>query len=77
MGSILSPVRTQKFRKFLKEQGCSFRRIKGDHEIWGRKDLMRDIVFITNEKEIPPFHLRNNLKTLGVSVYEFINWLNK
>lgn len=71
MSNKLSPIQTAKFRKFLKKAGCTFNRIKGDHEIWTKPGITRDIVFIANEKEVPPFIIAQNLKTLNISVEEY------
>lgn len=72
MSKKLHPVKTSVFRKFLKSQNFFFIRIKGDHEIWRKEGIIRDIVFITNEKEIPPFHIKSNLKTLDLSIEKFM-----
>lgn len=56
----------KEFIKFLEFIGCVFQRQKGDHLIYKRKNLLRPVV-IVNEKEISPFHIRSNLKTLGIS----------
>jgi predicted RNA binding protein YcfA (HicA-like mRNA interferase family) len=62
----LKPVNTNKFRKFLAQIGCRYDRTEGGHEIWDRNDLLRPVVFRAHEKEIPPTHLRSNLRTLGI-----------
>ena len=77
MSRKLHPIKTRTFRKFLKKQNCKFVRIKGDHEIWRKQNLIRDIVFVTNEKEVPPFHIKTNLKTLNISVEEFLKIINE
>jgi predicted RNA binding protein YcfA (HicA-like mRNA interferase family) len=70
---MIRPVKTQTFRKFLTHIGLVFIRIQGDHEIWDRPDvpLLRPVTFITNEKEVPPMHIKTNLKTIGMSLKEF------
>ena len=49
---------------------------KGDHRIYGRDDLKRPVVF-PEDKEIPVFVIRNNLRVLGISHNEFLNILEK
>ena len=73
----LSPISTRKFRKFLQYVGCEYSRIEGDHEIWKRDGLKRPVTFITNEKEVPPFHIRTNLKTLEMSSDEYLKIITK
>ena len=66
-----------KFREsFLFYVGCHYERKKGDHRIYGRSDLKRPIVF-PEDKEIPVFIIRNNLRVLGISHNEFLNILEK
>jgi predicted RNA binding protein YcfA (HicA-like mRNA interferase family) len=70
---MIRPIKTQTFRKFLQHIGLVFVRIEGDHEIWDRPgvSLLRPVTFITNEKEVPPIHLKTNLKTIGMSLKDF------
>ena len=66
-----------KFREsFLFYVGCHYERKKGDHRIYGRSDLKRPVVF-PEDKEIPVFIIRNNLRVLGISHNEFLNILEK
>lgn len=69
--SRLKSVSWRKFEKFLIYVGCYFVRQKGDHLIYWRSDLKRPIV-IPKDKEIPIFIIKNNLKTLGISVKEYL-----
>ena len=71
----MNPVPTKKWIRFLKINGVVFKRMgKGDHEIWDKIDgsLSRPITFISAEKEIPPMHIRTNLKTLGIDYKDFL-----
>lgn len=72
----MKPISTSKFRRFLEIIGCKYYRTKGSHEVWGRKDLLRPVIFRTHKKEIPPTHIRTNLKTLGMTVEEFEKIIN-
>lgn len=72
----LKPVSWKKFEKFLFYVGCRYERKKGDHRIYGRSDLKRPVVF-PEDKEIPVFIIRNNLRVLGISHNEFLNILEK
>jgi predicted RNA binding protein YcfA (HicA-like mRNA interferase family) len=70
----LSPVSWKKFEKFLFFVGCSFEREKGDHRIYWREGLIRPIV-IPKEKNLPIFIIRNNLRTLGMTIEEYMEIL--
>ncbi|MBA7538769.1 hypothetical protein ES705_31046 [subsurface metagenome] len=73
MSRLLHPIKTSKYRKFLKNLGWEFDRIRGDHEIWEKDGVDHEIVFITNDKEVQPFILHQNNKTLKISDKEFLN----
>lgn len=72
----LTPITKRKFEKFLVFIGCYFKRQKGDHLIYDRVDLKRPVVF-TADKEVPVFIIRNNLRTLRMSVEEYLEILKK
>jgi len=72
----LIPIKRAKFEKFLLFIGCKYKRSKGDHFIYDREDLKRPIV-ITADREVPVFIIRNNLRTLGLSVEEFLTILEE
>lgn len=72
----LVPVKKKRFEKFLKYVGCRLKRINGDHLIFDGPGLKRPIV-ITNDKEVPVFIMRNNLRTLKISPDKFLEILSK
>jgi len=72
----LTPINKTKFHKFLIFVGCKLERTKGDHRIYWRSDLKRPVVII-EDKIVPVFIIRNNLRTLGISPEEFIEILKK
>ncbi|MDA2936491.1 type II toxin-antitoxin system HicA family toxin [Patescibacteria group bacterium AH-259-L05] len=72
----LTPIHWRKFDKFLLFVGCRFKRAKGDHRIYWRKDLKRPIV-IPRDTELPIFIIRNNLRLLGISVEEYLKILKQ
>ncbi|MCX6843963.1 MAG: type II toxin-antitoxin system HicA family toxin [candidate division WOR-3 bacterium] len=58
----------------MKSLGLVHKRTSGSHEILAYPDeskLDRPVVFRGDEKEIPPTHVRTNLRTLGLSSREF------
>lgn len=71
MGKLTS-IKVTTFRKFLEQIGCKMYRVRSSHEIWARKDLTRPVTFRNTKKEIEPFHIRTNLRTLDISVEEFL-----
>ena len=74
--SQLTPVHWKKFEKFVLYVGCHFERQKGDHQIYWRSGLKRPVVFPA-DKEVPVFIIRNNLRTLGISVKEYLEIMEK
>jgi len=56
--------------------GCAYKRTKGDHLVYERPGLKRPVVF-PKDKEIPVFVIRNNLRTLGLGVKEYIEILKR
>jgi predicted RNA binding protein YcfA (HicA-like mRNA interferase family) len=72
----LTPVKIKKYQKFLEYVGCFYKRTKGDHLVYNRKGLLRPIIF-PKEREIPKFIIRNNLRTLNISLDEYFEILKK
>lgn len=68
----LTPIKRKKFETFLRFIGCTLKRTKGDHFIYHRSGLKRPII-ITADSEVPVFIIRNNLRTLGISIEEYLN----
>lgn len=72
----LTPIKRKKFETFLRMIGCVLKRTKGDHLVYTRKDLKRPVI-ITADSEIPIFIIRNNLRTLGISIEEYLNLIDQ
>lgn len=73
----IAPIKLTVWRKFLETVGCKYYPTKGDHEIWGRKDLYRPIVFPTKAKQLGQTLIRNHLKTLKMSTEDYLNIVAK
>lgn len=73
MASI-KPITWRKLEKVVLYVGCHYERKKGDHRIYTRVDLKRPVVF-PEDKEIPVFIVRNNLRILGISHSEYVEIL--
>lgn len=72
----LTSIHWKEFEKFLLYIGCTFERQKGDHRVYWRIGLKRPIILPTY-KNLPIFIIRNNLRTLGMSVEEYLEVLKK
>lgn len=72
----LTPIDKLKFHRFLIYIGCKLTRTKGDHRIYWRENIKRPVV-ITEDKIVPVFIIRNNLRTLGISPEEYTEILKK
>lgn len=71
MGELQS-IKTSLFRKFLLSQGLVHARTRGDHEVWSKPGMTRPVIIQAKNKNVPAAHIRTNLKTLGLSVPEFL-----
>ena len=64
------------FEKFLLEQGCKFKRIKGDHGVYAKSGLKRSLI-VPRYDPLPPFIILNNLRVLGVKKEELLKFLGR
>jgi predicted RNA binding protein YcfA (HicA-like mRNA interferase family) len=67
------PLKT--FRKFLEHHGMSCIRTKGGHEVWSKKNLNRPIVLQTHIDPVPIFIVKNNLRTMGLTIKDLETFL--
>ncbi len=72
----VTEISRPRFEKFLVSIGCEYLRTKGDHIIYGRKDLKRPII-IQADSEIPVFIIKSNLRTLGIDTVEYLEQISK
>lgn len=70
----LSNIPLRIFREFLKHKGLKCVKTQGGHEKWVRSDLGRPVMLQTHIDPVPEFIIRNNLKTIGVSIKEFLEY---
>jgi hypothetical protein len=77
MGGSLKNISLRLFRQFLISKGLKIIRTNGGHEIWGGKQLLRPIVFQTHIDPIPEFVIKNNLRNMGITVEEFLEFCEK
>ncbi len=60
------------FRKFLLTTGCECVATNGGHEKWKREGLTRPIIVQTHIDPVPEFIVRNALRTLNISMSDFL-----
>ena len=72
MGST-APVKTACFIKFLRSRGCE-PDTGTNHNKWKCKGAFRSIIFDRSTKEIPFFHVKTNLRNMGISMADFKRW---
>lgn len=70
----LSNIPLRVFQDFLKAKGLKCIKTEGGHEKWVRGDLRRPVMLQTHVEPIPEFIIRNNLKTIGASIKEFLEY---
>lgn len=73
------PISTIKWKKWLRQKGLIHKRTEASHEVWDYPDdsLLNPIIFRGAKKEIPPFHIYTNLKTLGIDYKTFQKEIQK
>ena len=72
------PIKTKLFIKFLEYNNCyRHGEPRGSHFFWKKPGLIRRIVVREKDKDIPAFHIKTNLDTLGLSFNDLEEFLNK
>ncbi len=74
---ILSNIKISVFRDFLEAQGLHYIDTKGGHEKWSKRGLLRPVIFQTHIDPVPIPVLKNNLRTVGCTTQNLIDFLNK
>ena len=73
----LSNVSLTQFRQFLSDIGCVCVSTSGEHEKWKKEGCLRSVILQTHIDPVPEFIVKNNLRTLGLSRNDFIEWLKQ
>ena len=73
----LSNVSLTQFRQFLSYIGCVCVSTLGGHEKWKKEGCLRSVILQTHIDPVPEFIVKNNLRTLGLSRNDFIEWLKQ
>lgn len=71
----LSNVPLADYRLFLQKAGCSYTSIKGGHEKWTKRGLLRPIIVQTHVDPVPEFIIKNALRSLGLTKADFFKIL--
>ena len=71
------PIPIGCWENFLISKGCEFVRIRASHHHWKCPNCLRPITFWGNEKEIPGFHIKTCLNTLGIKRTSFLQWVKE
>ncbi len=71
------PVKTKCWVKFLLLNGFELSRISSSHHQYKKTGVFRPIPVWGAKKQIPAFHIRTGLKTMGVSPETFFAWLEE
>nr|DAK03401.1 MAG TPA: HICA protein [Caudoviricetes sp.] len=71
----LSNISARRFRGFLESKGLKCIKTEGGHEKWARADLRRPVMLQTHVDPVPEFIVRNNLKTIGATIKELVEYL--
>lgn len=51
--------------------------IEGGHEKWHKNGCLRPIIIQTHIDPIPEFIIKNNLRSLGLTRKDFIDWMKR
>lgn len=70
-------VKTRDFRKLMKFWGLTHVRTKGSHESWSKAGMTRPAILQSNKKEVPRHILSTNLKSIGKTMDDLLNDLEK
>ena len=71
----LSNTSISQFRVFLFDIGCSRISVEGGHEKWHKEGCLRPVIIQTHIDPIPEFIVKNNLRSLGLTRKDFVEWL--
>jgi hypothetical protein len=71
------PVKIKDWLRFLKFKKCRYQRTTASHDHYKCPNCWRTITHREKDKDIPPTHLKTNLKTMGLSLTDLYDWLDK
>jgi predicted RNA binding protein YcfA (HicA-like mRNA interferase family) len=71
------PVKTKDWLEFLKSKNCKYIRTKASHVHYRCPNCWRTITYREKDKEIPAFHLKTNLSTMGLTLDDLYKWIEE
>ena len=71
------PVKTKDWIAFLQSNKCNYLRTKASHDHYKCPGCFRTITHREQDKEIPSMHLKTNLTTMGKTLAELYDWIDK
>ena len=72
----IRPTHYQVQVKIFEMAGCVHTRTKGDHLIYHYPGAVRPVV-IPKYKEVPTFVIKNNMRVIGMSRVEYLEFLER
>ena len=72
----IKPTHYQVQVKIFEMAGCVYARTKGDHFIYQYPGAIRPVV-IPKYKEVPVFVIKNNMRVIGMSRVEYLQFLER
>ena len=72
----IKPTHYQVRVKIFEMAGCVYARTKGDHFIYQYPGAIRPVV-IPKYKEVPVFVIKNNMRVIGMSRVEYLQFLER
>ncbi|KQS28318.1 type II toxin-antitoxin system HicA family toxin [Dyadobacter sp. Leaf189] len=70
------PVKVNDWVAFLEAHDCKYMRQKASHEHYKCPGCFRTITHRPADKDIPPLHLKTNLKTMGKTLDYLYKWID-
>uniref|UniRef100_A0A7C4RMX3 Type II toxin-antitoxin system HicA family toxin n=1 Tax=Desulfatirhabdium butyrativorans TaxID=340467 RepID=A0A7C4RMX3_9BACT len=74
MTAVIRPTTYQVQVKVFEAAGCTYVRTQGDHLVYHYPGALRPVI-IPKYREVPVFIIRNNMKTIGLSVEQYFSLL--
>ncbi len=75
MARAIKNVPLETFRSFLFYKGLKPIRTSSGHEVWSGKILTRPVILQTHIDPVPLFVIKNNLRTMGLTLNDLRNYL--
>lgn len=71
------PVKTKDWIAFLESKNCYKARTKASHDHYKCPGCFRTITHREKDKEIPALHLKTNLFSMGLTLKDLYDWIDK